>query len=346
MLASCRRASSASRSSVRGSAATRRPRSTRLRRTRSSRASARSTASRSSRRRRGGCGDGSTIVVDRPDRRIPEREARHPLLLSIYCSRGRPDDGRRPFRLRLRLRDAARSGSRERGEGATLNGERLDRSPKDTIEILSFEATLTSLIARDAPKIAELAYRLRIMGSLALSLCHLAAGRVDAVCSLKGARAVDIAAAQLLVREEGLAIELFDDRALVRRGGARSRRPFARGRGGNACAVRAAGRGASAAQFVELAAWHAGRYATVSGRTSSVTFRRQRSRRGATGGCTRCRRARAARRVSRCVLRCRLSRATAREYPRRRWPCPTPVEAVDSGENPSISCVLFRQKCG
>jgi myo-inositol-1(or 4)-monophosphatase len=49
------------------------------------------------------------------------------------------------------------------------------------------------------------------MGSLALSLCHLAAGRVDAVCSLKGARSVDIAAAQLLVRECGLAIELVED---------------------------------------------------------------------------------------------------------------------------------------
>ncbi len=98
-----------------------------------------------------------------------------------------------------------------RGEGATLNGERLTVRPKDTIEILSFEATLTSLVARDAPKVAELAYRLRIMGSLALSLCHLAAGRVDAVCSLKRARSVDIAAGQLLVREAGLAIELFDD---------------------------------------------------------------------------------------------------------------------------------------
>jgi myo-inositol-1(or 4)-monophosphatase len=49
------------------------------------------------------------------------------------------------------------------------------------------------------------------MGSLALSLCHLAAGRVDGVCSLKEARSVDIAAAQLLCREVGLAIELFDD---------------------------------------------------------------------------------------------------------------------------------------
>jgi len=98
-----------------------------------------------------------------------------------------------------------------RGEGATLNGAPLTVRPKDTIEILSFEATLTSLVARDASKVAGIAHRLRIMGSLALSLCHLAAGRVDAVCSLKGARSVDIAAAQLLVRELGLAIDLFDD---------------------------------------------------------------------------------------------------------------------------------------
>jgi myo-inositol-1(or 4)-monophosphatase len=48
------------------------------------------------------------------------------------------------------------------------------------------------------------------MGSLAITLCHLAAGRVDGVVSLKAARSVDIAAAQLLVREQGLAIDLPD----------------------------------------------------------------------------------------------------------------------------------------
>jgi myo-inositol-1(or 4)-monophosphatase len=107
-------------------------------------------------------------------------------------------------------------GSREewtarRGEGAWLDGRPLGAvRPKDEVEILSFEATLTSLVARDAQKVAGLAYRLRIMGSLALSLCHLAAGRVDAVCSLKPARSVDIAAAQLLCRELGLAVDLFD----------------------------------------------------------------------------------------------------------------------------------------
>ena len=99
-----------------------------------------------------------------------------------------------------------------RGGGATVNGEPLGAvRPKERIEILSFEATRTSLVAAQAPAVVELAYRLRIMGSLALSLCHLAAGRVDAVCSLKPARSVDIAAAQLLAREVGLAIELFDD---------------------------------------------------------------------------------------------------------------------------------------
>ena len=99
-----------------------------------------------------------------------------------------------------------------RGEGATRNGEPLGAvKPKDRIEILSFEATLSSLVAEMAPAVVDLAYRLRIMGSLALSLCHLAAGRVDAVCSLKPARSVDIAAAQLLCREVGVALDLFDD---------------------------------------------------------------------------------------------------------------------------------------
>jgi myo-inositol-1(or 4)-monophosphatase len=98
-----------------------------------------------------------------------------------------------------------------RGEGATLDGHPLGGDlPKEQIEILAFEATRTVFIAEKAAAVVDLAYRLRIMGSLALSLCHLAAGRIDAVCSLKPARAVDIAAAQLLVRERGLAIDLPD----------------------------------------------------------------------------------------------------------------------------------------
>lgn len=158
----------------------------------------------------GRLGDGATIVV------------LDPIDGSLNAKRGIPF-----FSVSIAVADGGRMGDvhfgyvydfgtgeewvARRGEGATLNGRPLDVRPKDTIEILSFEATLSSLVARDAPKVADLAYRLRIMGSLAISLCHLAAGRVDAVCSLKRARSVDIAAGQLLVRETGLAIELFDD---------------------------------------------------------------------------------------------------------------------------------------
>jgi myo-inositol-1(or 4)-monophosphatase len=99
-----------------------------------------------------------------------------------------------------------------RGGGAFLDGQALGAVlPKDEIEILSFEATTTAEVAERAAAVVGTAHRLRIMGSLALSLCHLAAGRVDGVCSLKPARSVDIAAGQLLVRECGLAIDLFED---------------------------------------------------------------------------------------------------------------------------------------
>ena len=97
----------------------------------------------------------------------------------------------------------------ERGGGARLNDAPLAGDPpKDRIELLALEATRTDLVAVHAPPLVGLVHRLRIFGSLALSLCHLADGRVDAVCSLKPARSVDIAAAQLLVREHCYAIEL------------------------------------------------------------------------------------------------------------------------------------------
>ena len=100
----------------------------------------------------------------------------------------------------------------ERGHGARLGGHPLDGpGPKETIEILALEGTTTEAIADVVSGLRGVAHRVRVMGSLALSLCHLAAGRVDAVCCLKPARSIDIAAAQLLVRERGLEIELFED---------------------------------------------------------------------------------------------------------------------------------------
>lgn len=99
-----------------------------------------------------------------------------------------------------------------RDEGAYLDARPLEGpGPKSPMEMLAFEATTTDRVADQAPGMAGLSERLRVMGSLALSLCHLAAGRVDGVCSLKPCRSVDVAAAQLLVRERGLALELPED---------------------------------------------------------------------------------------------------------------------------------------
>jgi len=97
-----------------------------------------------------------------------------------------------------------------RGKGAWLSGEAVSAVPRESIELLSMEATRTDLVARDIPPFVPVARRIRVMGSLALSLCHLAAGRVDAVCSLKEARSVDIAAGQLLVAEVGGVVGLLD----------------------------------------------------------------------------------------------------------------------------------------
>jgi myo-inositol-1(or 4)-monophosphatase len=100
----------------------------------------------------------------------------------------------------------------ERGGGARLGGAPLEGpGPKTAVEILALEGTTTEAIADVVEGLRGVAHRVRVMGSLALSLCHLAAGRVDAVCCLKPARSIDIAAAQLLVRERGLAIQLFED---------------------------------------------------------------------------------------------------------------------------------------
>ena len=100
-----------------------------------------------------------------------------------------------------------------RGGGAELDGMPLGGvRPKEHVEILALEGTLSASIADHAVALVGYAQRFRITGSLALAMCQLAAGRVDAVCSLRAARAVDIAAAQLILSEVGIAWGYADAR--------------------------------------------------------------------------------------------------------------------------------------
>jgi myo-inositol-1(or 4)-monophosphatase len=54
------------------------------------------------------------------------------------------------------------------------------------------------------------AYRLRVVGSIAITASYVAAGRFDAFLSLRPCRSVDAAAAQLIVREAGGAVSFGD----------------------------------------------------------------------------------------------------------------------------------------
>jgi myo-inositol-1(or 4)-monophosphatase len=97
-----------------------------------------------------------------------------------------------------------------RGGGAFLNGAPLTGTPKDPVEFLSVEATRAELVAEVLPRLAPLTDRVRIMGAQAITFCHLAAGRTDAVVCLKPSRAVDFAASQLLLRERGFSVLAID----------------------------------------------------------------------------------------------------------------------------------------
>ncbi len=98
------------------------------------------------------------------------------------------------------------------GGGAWLDGRRLGaqherRTPDGRLELLAIEAADPRHIGPALPVLDDEVRRLRALGAIALSLCHLAAGAVDAMLTLSVCRPVDAAAGQLLVRETGGLLE-------------------------------------------------------------------------------------------------------------------------------------------
>ncbi len=96
-----------------------------------------------------------------------------------------------------------------RGEGAWLSGKRLDpelperRSHDGRLEVLGIESADPRWVAKAVDRLVPRAYRLRALGSIAASLCQVAAARFDGLVSLMRSRGVDAAAGQLIVREGG-----------------------------------------------------------------------------------------------------------------------------------------------
>ncbi len=92
-----------------------------------------------------------------------------------------------------------------RGDGAYLAGQLLPPLREaDELELVGLETIHPRLVAEHADAIAAAGIeRLRAIGSIALSLCYVAAGRLDGLVCLGATRSVDCAAGQLIVREAG-----------------------------------------------------------------------------------------------------------------------------------------------
>ncbi len=96
-----------------------------------------------------------------------------------------------------------------RGEGATLDGEPLATAPAERrsengkLELLGIESADPRWIRDAVDDLADAADRVRALGTIAVSLCQVAAARFDGMVTIRRCRAVDAAAAQLIVRESG-----------------------------------------------------------------------------------------------------------------------------------------------
>src|SRR5581483_2674951 len=96
-----------------------------------------------------------------------------------------------------------------RGQGAWLDGEQLDPTLKERrgtdgrLEVLGIESADPRWIQASIEALVDSAYRLRGLGTIAASLCQVAAARFDGMVSLRRSRGVDAAAGQLIVREAG-----------------------------------------------------------------------------------------------------------------------------------------------
>ncbi len=97
--------------------------------------------------------------------------------------------------------------SARRGGGAEGSGRPARVAAEgETLEIVGLESAEPERSLPALRALAGSAYRLRVVGSIAITAAYVAAGRFDAMLSLRPCRSVDAAAAQLIVREAGGAV--------------------------------------------------------------------------------------------------------------------------------------------
>jgi myo-inositol-1(or 4)-monophosphatase len=103
-----------------------------------------------------------------------------------------------------------------RDEGAWLNGRRLDPSREERrtrdgkLELVGIESADPAWVQDSITGLVTSTHRLRALGTIASSLCQVAAARFDGMVTLRRCRGVDAAAGQLIVREGGGLVSFSD----------------------------------------------------------------------------------------------------------------------------------------
>ncbi len=94
--------------------------------------------------------------------------------------------------------------SAQRGEGAALDDGQIEVAAEaEKLELLGIESAEPGRLQPVAAALEGSVYRLRVIGSIAITVAYVAAGRLDGMLSLRPCRSVDAAAAQLILREAG-----------------------------------------------------------------------------------------------------------------------------------------------
>ena len=152
-------------------------------------------------------GDGTLVIVDPIDGSMNAKRGISHHALSIAVADG-PTMGDVTFGYVYDL-GPGEEWVAERGAGARLDGERLDatigerRSREGKLELVGIESADPRWLRDAVDALVETTHRLRAMGTIAVTLCQVAGARLDGMTTLRRSRAVDAAAAQLIVREAG-----------------------------------------------------------------------------------------------------------------------------------------------
>jgi myo-inositol-1(or 4)-monophosphatase len=149
--------------------------------------------------------DGHVVIVDPIDGSLNARRTIPAFSLSIAFATG-------PTMADVELAFVHDFGPGEeftarRGGGAKLGDRTIEaRGPGHGLEVVAIEAAKPERVLAVARELSGSAFRLRSIGSIAITVCWIAAGRFDGMLTTRPCRSVDVAAGQLIAREAGAII--------------------------------------------------------------------------------------------------------------------------------------------